>query len=53
MGINDKLHPKYRGPFTVVEHTKNGNYIVEDALKRRLTDSFPLQRLKIDNGTSL
>ncbi|RNA00449.1 hypothetical protein BpHYR1_031568, partial [Brachionus plicatilis] len=27
------LHPKYRGPFTVIGLTKNDNYIVEDALK--------------------
>ncbi|RNA07252.1 hypothetical protein BpHYR1_025167 [Brachionus plicatilis] len=32
-GIQNKLHPKYRGPFTVIGLTKIDNYIVEDALK--------------------
>ena len=48
-GMHNKLYPKYRGPFTVVEYTEGGNYIVENKLKERLEDSFPLQRLKIVN----
>ena len=46
-GMHDKLYPKYRGPYTVVEHTPGGNYIVENRLKERLSDSLPLQRLKV------
>ncbi|RNA25835.1 hypothetical protein BpHYR1_020929 [Brachionus plicatilis] len=26
--IQNKLHPKYRGPFTVIGLTKNDNYII-------------------------
>ncbi|RNA35260.1 hypothetical protein BpHYR1_033326, partial [Brachionus plicatilis] len=48
MGLNEKLHPKYRGPFTVLGQTKNGNYIVEDVFKQKLSNTFPLQRLKLD-----
>ena len=48
-GIQNKLHPKYRSPFTVIGLTKNDNYIVEDALKNKLTITFRQQRLKIDN----
>ena len=49
-GLHDKLHPKYRGPYTIIGLTKNDNYIVEDALKRKIEDTFPLQRLKIDTN---
>ncbi|RNA13264.1 hypothetical protein BpHYR1_030149 [Brachionus plicatilis] len=52
MGLNEKLHPKYRGPFTVLGQTKNGNYIVEDFFKQKLSDTFPLQRLKLDKSPS-
>ncbi|RNA13725.1 hypothetical protein BpHYR1_023293 [Brachionus plicatilis] len=52
MGMNEKLHPKYRGPFTVLGQTKNGNYIVEDVFKQKLSDTFPLQRLKLDKSPS-
>ncbi|RNA10499.1 hypothetical protein BpHYR1_039876, partial [Brachionus plicatilis] len=52
MGLNEKLHPKYRGPFTVLGQTKNGNYIVEDVFKQKLSDTFPLQRLKLDKSPS-
>ena len=47
MGLHDKLYPKYRGPFTIVERTKNGNYFIENLLNERMSDSYPLQRLKI------
>ena len=47
VGMNDKLFPKYRGPFTIVEHTELGNYILENQLKERMSGSFPLQRLKL------
>ncbi|CAF1073560.1 unnamed protein product [Brachionus calyciflorus] len=49
-GLHDKLHPKYRGPYTFIGITKNDNYIVEDALKRKIEDTFPRQRLKIDTN---
>ena len=51
-GLNGKLHPKYRGTFTVLGQTKNGSYTVEDALKQKLSDTFPLQRLKLDKSPS-
>ena len=46
-GMHNKLYPKYRGPYTVVEYTPGGNYIVANQLNERLQDSFPLQRLKV------
>jgi len=49
-GINDKLYPKYRGPFKVVSRTENGNYIIENLLHERVQGTFPLQRLKIVKG---
>ncbi|RNA20566.1 hypothetical protein BpHYR1_014393 [Brachionus plicatilis] len=45
MGLNEKLHPKYRGPFTVLGQTKNGNYIVEDVFKQKQSDTFPSQKI--------
>jgi hypothetical protein len=42
-----KLENKYAGPYFVVEVTKNGNYILEDQLHQRLSDTYPLSRLKI------
>ncbi|RNA04487.1 hypothetical protein BpHYR1_054583 [Brachionus plicatilis] len=45
-------YPKYRGLFTVLGQTKNGNYIVEDVFKQKLSDTFPLQRLKLDKSPS-
>ena len=46
-GMHDKLHPKYRGPFTIVSTTPFGNYILENVMQERMKDSFPLQRLKV------
>ena len=46
-GINDKLFPRYRGPFTIVEVTKLGNYIIENVLHERMADTYPRQRLKV------
>ena len=46
-GIKGKLYPKYRGPFKVIEVTKLGNYILENILKERMADTYPLQRLKV------
>ena len=52
-GLHDKLHPKYRGPYTIIGITKNDNYIVEDALKRKIEDTFSRQRLKIDTNPNM
>ena len=49
-GFNDKLYPKYRGPFTIVERTEKGNYIIENLMKERVSGTFPLQRLKVIKG---
>ena len=46
-GIKNKLYPKYRGPFTIVERTENDTYIVENLLRERLRGTFPLQRMKV------
>jgi molybdopterin converting factor small subunit len=45
VGIKDKLHDKYVGPFTVVRQTGGGNYEVKNVLNELLI--FPLERLKI------
>ena len=50
LGMNDKLYPKYRGPFTIIERTQYGNYIIENLLKERISGTFPLQRLKVVKG---
>ena len=42
-----KLDPKYRGPFTIVDRTSKGNYILENVLKERMADTYPLQLLKL------
>jgi hypothetical protein len=47
MGIQSKLAPKYRGPFRIIEVTKNGNYILENTLNERMADTYPLHRLKV------
>ena len=47
MGIHDKLHPRYRGPFFVKNITRMGNYILENSLKEEMSDTYPRQRLKI------
>ncbi|CAF1007477.1 unnamed protein product [Brachionus calyciflorus] len=49
-GLHDKLHPKNRGPYTIIGITNNDYYIVEDALKRKIEDTFPRQRLKINTN---
>ena len=46
-GINDKLYPRFRGPFTVVDYTEFGNYVIENLMRERMSDSYPLQRLKV------
>ena len=48
--MNDKLYPKYRGPFKIVERTDRCNYIIENRLRERMAGSFPLQRLKVVRG---
>ena len=46
-GIHNKLEPKYRGPFKIIEYAGEGNYILENILKERMADTYPLQRLKL------
>ena len=50
-GIGEKLRPKYEGPFTVVEHAGEGNYILENILGERMFDKYPLDRLKVVPNT--
>lgn len=47
MGIQSKLANKYKGPFTIIEVTTNGNYILENELKEVMYDRYPLSRLKV------
>jgi hypothetical protein len=49
-GIQNKLSPKYCGPFTVVKQTILGNYMVKNILGNTLSESFPLSRLKLDKS---
>ena len=46
-GIYDKLHPKYKGPYKIVEHTSYGNYKIKDKLGEILQESFPRHKLKV------
>ena len=46
-GLHDKLYPRYRGPFRIIDVTKHGNYIIENILKERMADTYPRQRLKV------
>lgn len=32
VGLHDKLHERYKGPFTIVRQTTSGNYIVKNIL---------------------
>ena len=52
MVVNDdklikKLEDRYRGPYTIMDVTKNNNYVLQDLLKRRIENSFPLKKLKV------
>ncbi len=46
-GIQNKLNPKYSGPFTIVKQTPKGNFIVKNVLGQKLKTAFPLCRFKI------
>ncbi|CAF0850122.1 unnamed protein product [Brachionus calyciflorus] len=46
-GILSKLEPRFKGPSTIIAHTKRGNYKVANALNEILPDSFPLHKIKI------
>lgn len=53
-GIQDKLQDKFKGPFTIVEHAKGGNFRLKNVLNQTLNGSFPRERLKparnVDNN---
>ncbi|CAF0753541.1 unnamed protein product [Brachionus calyciflorus] len=49
-GLQNKLTPKYRGPYTIVKSTKNDNLILKNVLGEVLKDSYPLCKLKLDKG---
>ena len=49
MAMQDKLQPKFMGPFTIVEITKHNNYILKNELGERMADTYPRSRLKIIN----
>jgi hypothetical protein len=46
MGIQNKLQDRYKGPFMIFEHTKNGNYKLKNVLGESLEGSFTRERLK-------
>jgi hypothetical protein len=45
--IKAKLEADYLGPFTIIGHTKKGNYWIKNRAEKRLPQSYPLSRLKI------
>ena len=48
-GLHDKLHQKYKGPYTVVEVDElRGTYKLADQKGKVLNDKFQLSRLKLD-----
>jgi hypothetical protein len=47
VGMHDKLHPKYRGPFIVSERAKGGNYLLKGITGKAIEESFPIERLKV------
>ncbi|CAF1063141.1 unnamed protein product, partial [Brachionus calyciflorus] len=46
-GLLSKLEPRFKGPYKIIEHTKGGNYTVENALKETLAESFPRHKIKV------
>ena len=47
--LHDKLHEKYKGPYTVVEVDElRGTYRLADKRGKTLNDNFQLNRLKLD-----
>ena len=48
-GLLSKLEPRYKGPFTVVERTNNGNYILRDQIGQIMNKSYPLEKLKLSS----
>ena len=46
MGLKKKLDERYNGPYEIIGHTELGNYILQDSLKNKLGDTFPITRLK-------
>jgi hypothetical protein len=46
-GINSKLEPKYKGPYTIKGTTRRKNYILNDLLGNEVEKSYPLHKLKI------
>ncbi|CAF0745398.1 unnamed protein product [Brachionus calyciflorus] len=49
-GLQNKLTPKNRGPYTIVNSTKNDNYILKNVLGELLKDSYLLCKHKLDKG---
>ena len=46
-GLLTKMASRYQGPIRVVKDASGGNYILENALDKVLTETFPRQKLKI------
>lgn len=44
-----KLMAKYSGPFTICGTTKNGNYWLQNAVGKKLNNSYPVTKLKKTN----
>jgi hypothetical protein len=51
-GLHNKLYPKFKGPYEVVNSTKSGNYILKTKQGITLEDSYPLIKLKLVGNES-
>ncbi|CAF0856919.1 unnamed protein product [Brachionus calyciflorus] len=47
VGLQNKLEPKFYGPYTVVGQTPNGNYWLENSKNKKLKTLYPRSRLKV------
>ena len=45
-GLNSKLGQKYHGRYTVIGRKKGGNYILETANGKEVTQSYPITKIK-------
>ena len=51
-GINNKLDPKFKGPYVIVSKDKNQNYKLKDAIGNETNEKIPRHKLKVINNKS-